>query len=81
MERHKVVARQPTDCVSGARTGHAVGMEAEDEPLNHQVGHRLGIFGRDFQRRQRLLPLALDFRGNKRRPPGHVGGMMPRPFR
>ena len=73
VELHEVRTRERLQRLRRARAREAVGVEAEDEPIDHEPGHRFRIFCGDLQRGQRLLPLALDLGLEEGRAPHDLG--------
>ena len=61
VEVDEVGARQRGQRFGRAVAGQAVRMEAVDQAIDHLAGHRVRILGRHLERRQRLLPLPVDF--------------------
>ena len=73
VERHEIVARQRRHRVRRPVARLAVGMEAEDQALDHRAGHVVRILVAHLQRRQQLLALPLELLGREGRPADDVG--------
>ena len=72
VERQQIVARERGQRLRRARLRPAVGMEAVDQPIEHDVREELRVVVADLHARQRLLPLPLDLFRRERRMLRHV---------
>ena len=78
VELHEVLTRERGQRRGGAARRHAVGMEAEHQPVDHLRRHRVGVIRRHLERRHRLRGLPLDLLWREGRPQHHVGHQVER---